>query len=281
MRINRLGSLMAAGAGRRLGLAAALLAAWPVACRGESLFDGTTFSGWNGDTASVWRIEDGAIVAGHPDKPAPRNEFLATDRRFGDFELRLEYRLDCVADCNAGVQFRTLRIPGHHEVIGYQADIGERFEGCLYDESRRNKTLVTPEAATVAAALAKSRDGWNEYLIRCEGPRIRLAINGVETADYTEPDPAITREGVIALQIHGKMKGTVRYRNIRITEFPPLLRSDFRLAPAGEGWQGSQPPDAFAGETVRLIGDPDEHGVRILKGLLLSPPIPVEPFGYY
>jgi hypothetical protein len=258
-----------------------LAAAAAAAAANESLFDGRTFAGWNGDTATVWRIEDGAIVAGHADQPAPRNEFLATDRRFGDFELRLEYRVDCVADCNAGVQFRTVRIPNHHEVIGYQADIGPGFEGCLYDESRRNKMLVTPEAATVAAALAKARDGWNEYVIRCQGPRIRLAINGVETADYTESDPSIPREGVIALQIHGKMRGTIRYRNIRITEFPPLLASDFRRSAAAEGWQGSQAPVAFVGETVRLAGDPDEHGLRILKGILSSPSIPVEPFACY
>ncbi|MEX1104460.1 MAG: DUF1080 domain-containing protein, partial [Dehalococcoidia bacterium] len=262
-------------------LMAVLLATLPAAGRGENLFDGKTFAGWNGNTATVWRIEDGAIVAGHPDKAVPQNDFLATDRRFGDFELRLEYRVDCGADCNAGIQFRTVRIPAHHEVIGYQADIGPGFEGGLYDESRRNRMLVTPDVATVAAAAAKSRDGWNEYLIRCAGPRIRLAINGVETVDYTEPDPSIAREGVIALQIHGKMRGTVRYRNIRITEFPPLLHSDFRLAPAAEGWQGSQAPDAYAGEPVRLAGDPDEHGVRILKGILSSPQFPVEPLGFY
>jgi len=262
-------------------LAAIVVAAGASAGEPESLFDGSSFSGWTGDTASVWRIEDGAIVAGRPDAAAPRNEFLSTDRRFGDFELRLEYRLDCGETCNAGIQFRTVRVPGHHEVIGYQADIGPGYDGCLYDESRRNTMLGKPAAETVAAALAKSRDGWNEYVIRCQGPRIRLAINGVETADYTEPDASIPREGVIALQIHGKMRGTIRYRKIRITEFPPLLRSDFRLPVAAEGWQGSEQPNAFAGETVRLAGDPDEHGVRIAKGILSSPPVPVEPFAFY
>jgi hypothetical protein len=262
-------------------VAVALIAALPATSRSADLFDGKTFAGWSGDTASVWRIEDGAIVAGHPDRPAPRNEFLATDRQFGDFELRLEYRVDCGADCNGGVQFRTARIPNHHEVIGYQADIGPGFEGGLYDESRRRTMLVKPPADTVAAALAKARGGWNEYVIRCTGPRIRLAINGVDTVDYVEPDATIPREGVIALQLHVGMRGTIRYRNIRITEFPALLRSDFRLAADTEGWQGSPAPDAYAGETVRLAGDPDEHGVRITKGILSSPAFPVEPFAYY
>ena len=253
----------------------------PPAAPVQSLFDSTSFAGWNGDTKHTWRIEDGAIVAGSPTAAAPQNEFLATYRTFGDFELRLEYRLDCVQDCNAGIQIRTVRIPNHHEVIGYQADIGPGFDGCLYDESRRNAILATASKEAVAQALTKAKDGWNEYVIRCEGRRIRLSINGVETVDYTETDSSIPQEGVIALQIHGKMVGTIRYRNIRIQEFPPLLASDFRLAPAAEGWEPSKPPVPFEGDTIRQAGDPDEHGIRIRKGQLMSKPFAVEPFAFY
>jgi hypothetical protein len=133
----------------------------PPAAPVQSLFDGTSFAGWNGNTKNTWRIEDGAIVAGSPTAPALQNEFLATNRTFGDFELRLEYRLDCVQDCNAGIQIRTVRIPNHHEVIGYQADIGPTVEGCLYDESRRNTFLVTASKEAVAQALAKAKAGTN------------------------------------------------------------------------------------------------------------------------
>ncbi|MEI8228144.1 MAG: family 16 glycoside hydrolase [Planctomycetota bacterium] len=253
----------------------------PPAAPVEWLFDGTSFAGWNGDTKNTWRIEDGAIVAGSPTEATPRNEFLATNRTFGDFELRLEYKLDCVSDCNAGIQIRTVRIPNHHEVIGYQADIGPAVDGSLYDESRRNAFLATASKEAVAQALAKAKDGWNEYVIRCEGRRIRLSINGVETVDYTETDATVPQEGVIALQIHGKMVGTIRYRNIRIDEFPPLLASDFRLAPVAEGWEPSKAPTPFEGDTIRLADDPDEHGIRIRKGQLMSKSFPVEPFAFY
>ena len=204
--------------------AAFVFAASPVAAAGEpaparveQLFDGKSFAGWNGDTKNTWRIEDGAIVAGSATAVAPRNEFLVTDRTFGDFELRLEYRLECGTKCNAGIQFRTVRIPDHHEVIGYQADIGTDVEGCLYDESRRKIFLARASDEALAQALAKAKDGWNEYVIRCAGRRIRLSINGVTTVDYTEADPAIPQQGAIALQIHGDMRGTIRYRNIRIS----------------------------------------------------------------
>ena len=184
------------------------------------LFDGTTFAGWNGDTKKTWRIEAGTIVAGSPDKAAPRNEFLATDREFRNFELKLDYRMDCTAGCNAGVQFRSQRVPNHHEVSGYQADIAPGITAGLYDESRRNRMLAVPPKELQEKALSLAKDGWNEYTIRAEGRRIRLAINGVELLDYTEADETIPLEGVIALQIHGGLKGTIRYRNLRITELP-------------------------------------------------------------
>lgn len=65
------------------------------------------------------------------------------------------------------------------------------------------------------------------------------------------------------------------------TESAELLQSDFRGPALAAGWQGSQAPDAYAGESVTLAGDRDEHGVRILKGILSSAAIPVAPFGYY
>ena len=117
---------------------------------------------------------------------------------------------------NAGVQFRTRRIPKHHEVSGYQADIGQGYWGALYDESRRNKVLAGPNAETVKN-LAKF-DDWNDYVIRAEGPRIRLTLNGVQTVDFTEKDEKIERNGIIGLQIHGGAKAKVYYKDITIEE---------------------------------------------------------------
>ena len=43
---------------------------------------------------------------------------------------------------------------------------------------------------------------WNDYVIRAEGPRVRLSLNGVQTVDYVEPDATIPESGVICVQIH-------------------------------------------------------------------------------
>lgn len=184
------------------------------------LFDGKTFAGWNGDTKATWRIENGEIVAGSPDKAAPRNEFLATDKEFENFELTLEYRMDCTSGCNAGVQFHSQRVPNHHEVIGYQADIAPGITGGLYDESRRRRMLDTPPLELQEKALGRATQGWNQYTIRAEGRRIQLSINGIPLLDYTEADQSIPLKGSIALQIHGGLEGTIRYRNLRITALP-------------------------------------------------------------
>jgi hypothetical protein len=181
------------------------------------LFDGKTFDGWEGDTEKTWKVEDGAIVCGSLEQTVPRNEFLCTKKTYGDFELKVKFKLvGDKAKANAGVQFRTRRIPNHHEVSGYQADVGQNYWGALYDESRRNKVLVQPDAKLIAEVV--KHDDWNEYTIRCEGPRVRLWLNGKLTVDYTEADDKIGRSGVIGLQIHGGAKARAYYKDIRIVE---------------------------------------------------------------
>lgn len=186
----------------------------------EPLFDGKTLEGWEGD-AEMFRVEDGAIVAGTLQREIPHNYFLCTRRSYGDFELRLEARLIGKGD-NAGVQFRTRRIPDHHEVSGYQCDIGvgegRPIWGSLYDESRRRKMLAEGDAQAVEKVL---RPDWNSLVIRCQGPRVRIWLNDLLTVDYTEKEEGIEREGVIALQIHSGPPAEAWYRNIRLQELPP------------------------------------------------------------
>jgi hypothetical protein len=179
------------------------------------LFDGRTLNGWEGDT-TVFRVQEGAIVGGSLQQKIPRNEFLCTTRAYRDFELRLKFRLLGGPDANAGVQFRTKRIPNNHEVIGYQADIGNGYWGSLYDESRRRKTLQAPDAATLKG-LVKEGD-WNDYVIRAEGPHIQLWLNGVKTVDYMERDPGIDPGGVIAVQIHAGPPSEAWYKDITLLE---------------------------------------------------------------
>ncbi len=179
-----------------------------------SLFDGKTFTGFEGDL-NWFRIEDGAIVAGKLTENIPHNFFLATTKEYYNFELRLKVKTSS-KPVNGGIQVRSKRIPNHHEVSGYQADIGLGYWGGLYDESRRNRVLVPIHAET--QKVTKYNE-WNDYKILCVNDRIQLFLNGVKTVDYTETDPTIAKQaGIIALQIHGGPAAEVWYRDITIEE---------------------------------------------------------------
>lgn len=189
------------------------LAAEPV-----TLFDGKTFQNWEGDE-KTFRIEDGAIVGGQLKEKIPHNVFLASTKEYKNFELRLKFKVIGDDKANAGIQFRSRRIPNHHEMIGYQADLGNGYWGALYDESRRKKLLAGQDKQDEVLKVLK-RGEWNDYRIRAEGKHIQLWINGVQSVDYTEPDDAIEQNGFIALQIHAGNPTEAWYKEIVIEELP-------------------------------------------------------------
>jgi hypothetical protein len=183
----------------------------------RSLFNGKDLSGWECDD-DWFRVEDGAIVGGSMEKIIPHNYFLCTEDTYGDFELRLLVKLEG-DNANGGVQFRSVRVPDSTEVSGYQADMGQHYWGCLYDESRRNRIIAQVDEAAIKRAL-KPAD-WNEYVIRAVGKHIELFINGEKTVDYTEQDEDIAETGHICLQIHSGTPAQALYRDITIKSLDP------------------------------------------------------------
>lgn len=185
-----------------------------------SLFDGKSLSGWKGDTVSTWRVENGMIVGGSLEETVPNNEFLVTDRSYENFILTLKIKL--IGDegfINSGVQFHSKRLTNpSYEMEGYQADWGEGYWASLYDESRRNVTLIAPDSAQVISWINK--DDWNDYKLYAENGRIQIFINDHQTVDYTEEDKTIPQSGLIGLQIHGGGKAQVAFKDIFIEELP-------------------------------------------------------------
>lgn len=181
-----------------------------------TMFDGKTLEGWEGNT-KIFRVEDGAIVGGTMKANVPHNDFLSYKKEFGDFEMTLKVKIK--GNGNGGIQLRSVRTSKpDYEMSGYQADMGWTFWGALYDESRRNKALVQPDKELIDRILKK--EDWNDYRIRCEGPHIQLWLNGEKTVDYTEPDDAIPRKGLIAVQIHGGTPSETWYKEIKIRALP-------------------------------------------------------------
>ena len=196
---------------------------------GTPLFDGKSFEGWEGNL-DAFRIEDGAIVGGSLKGRVPKNEYLCTRKTYTDFELRLKFKV-VGQNTNAGIQIRSERVPNSNEMIGYQADIGQVYWGCLYDK-RRHKLLTGPPVQE--QGKLHNEGDWNEYVIRCEGRRVRFWLNGHCTVDYTEFDLTIPQKGVIGLQIHSGPPNEAWYKDITIKELP-----------ADTSWSG---------DTVRVAG---------------------------
>jgi prenyltransferase beta subunit len=173
---------------------------------------GSDLSGWDGNT-SLWSARDGLLTGKSPG--LDHNEFLATKQNYQDFILSLRFRLKG-GQGNSGVQFRSVRVPGT-EMSGYQADIGENYWGCLYDESRRKRVLAK---ASDKALEALKKDDWNHYVLCAVGDRITLYLNGVASVIYREEDPGIAGDGQIAVQIHGGGPMEVEFKDIQIRVLP-------------------------------------------------------------
>jgi hypothetical protein len=176
------------------------------------LWSGTDLAGWEGNTA-LWSVRDGMLVG--KSSGLDHNEFLANRQAHGDFILSLWFRL-VNGQGNSGVQFRSVRVPGT-EMSGYQADIGENFWGCLYDESRRNKVLAKPSPE---APQVLKKNGWNHYVICAMGERISLYINSATSAVYREELPDVARDGLIAVQLHAGPPMEIQFKDVQIRSLP-------------------------------------------------------------
>ena len=189
-----------------------------------SLFDGKTLNGWvkrGGDAA--YKVDNGTIVG--ECLPSKLNTFLCSEKEYGDFILKLEFKFDVPG--NSGVQFRSAARPhgeGRQSVYGYQAEIDPNPRGDtarVYDEGRRGHKhgivfLDTTSDETMTAARAAHRSGeWNDLEIQCVGPSIRTWLNGVPVVNLFD-DQSFT--GFFGLQVHVGDQGKVRWRNIRVKD---------------------------------------------------------------
>jgi hypothetical protein len=186
----------------------------------QSLFDGTTLNGWEGDTA-FWRAEGGAIVGETTaENPLKSNTFLIwSGGEPKDFELLLKYRINST---NSGIQYRSSRLPDVGEFVlkGYQADIdaGNRYTGQIYEERGRGFLALRGQYTHIGdglkprvmgalgdgAALAEliSAD-WNKLRIVARGNTLIQVLNGQVMSVVVDDDVKNRAlEGLLGIQIH-------------------------------------------------------------------------------
>jgi len=225
-----------------------------IAAEENSLFDGKTLSGWQGD-AKWWRVEAGAITGEIPaGSRLKQNQFLFWNGELHDFDMRLQYRISGHPSANSGVQFRCQKTL--HGAAGYQADLdgGATWTGRIYDEHGRalivergtrtiigqsgGRTVMAFRPAEEYEALAKRAD-WNDYRIRAIGPRMQVWVNGHLAADLTDNElSAHDFSGRLAIQLHsGPGPAKVQFRNIHLQSLgqtaPPQSQAPAPLAKRG------------------------------------------------
>src|SRR5262245_50114109 len=198
----------------------------------ESIFDGKTLKGWDGDP-QFWRVEGETIIGESTvEKPVKVNTFLIW--RAGqpkDFELKLEYRLNST---NSGVQYRSVELPevGKWVLKGYQADIDfeNRFTGQLYEErgrgflamrgqmthlqSGKKQIIANLRGGDELKALIKTND-WNQVHIIARGNVLTHIFNGHLMAQAVDEDGANRAlSGLLGFQMHVGPPMKLELRNI-------------------------------------------------------------------
>lgn len=197
--------------------AACVLAAWhdPSAAQESKgfrpLFNGKDLTGWvTPEDKSLFTVENGEIVGRTGETRLKKNEFLVTDKAYGDFILKAKVK---IRNGNSGIQFRSTRAPDG-VVSGPQADVADDQWGLLYEERRRG--MLDRYPLEKAKALLKA-DGWNEFVITAKGSHVTIDLNGTRIID--RDDPKFDKEGIIGLQLHvWPQPMEVRYKDIEIQE---------------------------------------------------------------
>ena len=194
------------------------------------LFDGTDLDRWRGfkrdDVPASWRVDQGTLAFSPAAEASARGDLMTRDA-WRDFELVYSWRVS--PGGNSGVMWRVSEDTQYPWQTGPEMQVldDERHAdgkfpshraGALYD-------LVTPPAN-----VAKPVGEWNEARVLAEGSRVRLWLNGTQTADVdfaseegkrllaaskfrSMPRFAQNDSGHVVLQDH---EDPVWYRDIRI-----------------------------------------------------------------
>ncbi len=182
----------------------------------RDLFNGQDLAGWTqvGGKEKTWGAENGVLFTSPGE-----GGWLSTTEMFSDFDLELEFRVP--KGGNSGVFIRAPR-DGNPAYEGSEIQV-------LDDYDAQYATLQPWQyCSSVYSTIAPSRrvtlpaDIWQKMRIRCQGQKIQVWLNGVQTIDgdlsqhmdKVKDHPGLKRtEGYIGLQNHGSR---LDYRNIRI-----------------------------------------------------------------
>lgn len=150
---------------------------------------GDDLSGWTVVGEARFAFEDGMLVGRQG--PENRGGELLSIAEYEDFELEVTWAMEWPG--NSGVWFRY-----RSAEEAYQADILEWkdpvcWSGSLYSPGKMFLSLNEDPRIV-------DREGWNTFLVRAEGDRITVRLNGRKVAGVRDGG---SRRGRIGFQVHG------------------------------------------------------------------------------
>jgi hypothetical protein len=216
-----------------LTFAAVALLAAPIPAQDKDgftpLFDGKSFAGWKAtvkpdkggkvaDWKQTWSVADGAIkCTGNP------NGFLATEKEYGDYVLRVKWRFP--KDGKGGNGGVLLHVqdekywPTSVEAQGLSGRAGDFWLIYPPDVTLEiDKARQDPDPKRSRHYFRIGKDNpiekplgeWNQYEITCRGGDIILVVNGKKVNEGRNGN---LKKGKIALQSEG---APIEYKDIEI-----------------------------------------------------------------
>lgn len=181
-----------------------------------SLFNGKDLAGWKSTgKMEVWGADNGVIFC-----QGAGGGWLLTDQEFGNFELRLEYKMPTRG--NSGVALRTPR-QGDPAYVGMEIQLIDdvNWKGLQnWQNTGAIYNVVPPKKIN-----NKEIGEWNSMRIVADGRKIRVENNGEVLVDANLDDyvkehgkkhPGLLRaKGHTGFQSHD---GRVEFRNIYLKE---------------------------------------------------------------
>jgi type 1 glutamine amidotransferase len=154
------------------------------------LFDGKVGPDLNLNVPKDWTPRDGLIpwIMG----PGSCNA-CATKKAYGDYALRVDFRLPCMSDSGVFVK------------RGIQANIWgwRQGSGQLWNMRLPNGPDGKPQSTDPTSRQDRATGEWNAFLITMKGNRLKTILNGVEVMDVLLPENK-QYETPVTLQNHGE-----------------------------------------------------------------------------
>jgi hypothetical protein len=186
----------------------------------EALFNGKDLSGWRvnkGGKMEVWGAENGVLFVN-----GAGGGWLMTEKEYGDFELRLQFKLP--EKGNSGVALRSAMAGNPAFEAGMEIQLlDDQWHRKYYPDLK-----VSQLTGSIYSIQGPDRDAlkpigeWNSMRIVAKGKHITIELNGITTVDAdldkyknkAKEHPGMLHEkGHLGLQSHD---GRVEFRNLYV-----------------------------------------------------------------